>query len=42
MEVWQKAIDYAQLIIQLIEDANIGRKHYRLVEQNDFPLDFIC
>jgi hypothetical protein len=33
LQVWQKAIDYADNIINLIDHLNSERKHYRLTEQ---------
>lgn len=33
LQVWQKAIDFADYAISLTEDLNTPRKHYRLVEQ---------
>jgi four helix bundle protein len=31
--VWQKSIEFANLVIDLTEQLVTGRKHYRLVEQ---------
>ncbi len=33
LEVWQKAIDFAKLVIDLSEEISTNRKHYRLIEQ---------
>jgi four helix bundle protein len=33
LEVWQKAVDFAKKVINLTEDIDTGRKHYRLIEQ---------
>lgn len=33
LNVWQKAIDFADDIISFSEDLNTNRKHFRLVEQ---------
>jgi four helix bundle protein len=33
LEVWQKAVDFAGEVIQLIEKIETGRKHYKLIEQ---------
>jgi hypothetical protein len=33
LEVWQKAVDFAKLVIELTEKIDTGRKHYRLIEQ---------
>lgn len=33
LEVWQKAVDFTKIIIDLSEKINTERKHYRLLEQ---------
>ena len=33
LEVWQKAVDFAKIVIELSEKVNTNRKHYRLIEQ---------
>jgi four helix bundle protein len=33
LEVWQKAVEFARKIIELIEALNTSRRHYRLIEQ---------
>jgi four helix bundle protein len=33
LEVWQKAIEFAQRVIRLTEEIETDRKHYRLIEQ---------
>jgi len=33
LEVWDKAVDFANEVIRLIDGINAGRKHYRLIEQ---------
>jgi len=33
LEVWQKAVDFAKMVIDFTEKINTGRKHYRLIEQ---------
>ncbi len=33
LEVWQKAVDFAERVISVIEDMKTDRKHYRLLEQ---------
>lgn len=33
LEVWQKAVDFATIVIDLAEKINTDRKHYRLIEQ---------
>lgn len=33
LEVWQKAVDWATAVINLVETINSSRKHFRLVEQ---------
>jgi four helix bundle protein len=33
LHVWQKAIEFAHTVIQLIETLETDRKHYRLIEQ---------
>ncbi len=31
LEVWKKAIEFAEKIIHLIDRIDTGRKHYRLI-----------
>ena len=33
LEVWQKAVEFAKKVINLTEEIETGRKHYRLIEQ---------
>lgn len=33
LEVWQKAVDFAKMVIDFTEKINTGRKNYRLIEQ---------
>jgi len=33
LHVWQKSIAFASSVIQIIEDLNTDRRHYRLIEQ---------
>jgi len=33
LEIWQKAVDFARLVIDISEGIDTGRKHYRLIEQ---------
>ena len=33
LEVWKRAVDFAVLVIDVVEEIDTGRKHYRLVEQ---------
>ncbi len=33
LEVWQKAVDFADRIISIADEMNTGRKHFRLLEQ---------
>ena len=33
LQVWQKAIDYAEKVIRQIDTLNAPRKHFRLLEQ---------
>jgi four helix bundle protein len=33
LEVWQKAVEFANKVILLTEDIRTDRKHYRLIEQ---------
>lgn len=33
LTVWQKAVDFAKEVIDLSEEINTNRKHYRLIEQ---------
>jgi len=33
LEVWQKAVEFAKLVIELAEKIHTDRKHYRLIEQ---------
>lgn len=32
LEVWQKAIDFADKVIEIIDNLETDRKHYRLIE----------
>jgi len=33
LEVWNRAVDFAVKVIDLVETIDTGRKHYRLLEQ---------
>ena len=33
LDVWNKAVDFAVEVIDIVEDINTDRKHYRLLEQ---------
>ena len=33
LEVWDRAVDFAVKVIELVETIDTGRKHYRLLEQ---------
>lgn len=33
LEVWQKAVEFAKLVIDLTEKVETDRKHFRLIEQ---------
>jgi four helix bundle protein len=33
LQVWQKAVDFAERVILLVEKLETDRKHYRLIEQ---------
>ena len=33
LEVWQKAVEFANLVIQVVEKIDTSRKHFRLIEQ---------
>ena len=33
LEVWQKAVDFAVSVIDIVEIMNTNRNHYRLIEQ---------
>ncbi|MBU4343426.1 MAG: four helix bundle protein [Candidatus Omnitrophica bacterium] len=33
LDVWQKAVDFTKLIIDLTDKVEANRKHYRLIEQ---------
>ena len=33
LEVWNRAVDFAVKVIELVETIDTGRKHYRLFEQ---------
>ena len=33
LEVWNKAVDFAVEVIDIVENISTGRKHYRLLEQ---------
>jgi len=33
LEVWQKAVDFAKMIIDLSEQIETNRRHFRLIEQ---------
>jgi four helix bundle protein len=33
LEVWRKSVEFAKVVLGLIEKIDAGRKHYRLIEQ---------
>ena len=33
LEVWQKSVEFAKIVIDLAEKIHTRRKHYRLIEQ---------
>ena len=33
LKVWQRAVDFANAVIQLLERVDTARKHFRLIEQ---------
>ena len=33
LEVWQKSIEFAKIVIDITDKINTNRKHYRLIEQ---------
>ncbi len=33
LDVWQKAVDFAVSVIDIVETLNSDRNHYRLIEQ---------
>ena len=33
LEVWQKAMDFADKVINVVDKLNTNRRHYRLIEQ---------
>ena len=33
LQVWQKAVDFAETVVKTIDDFEAPRKHYRLIEQ---------
>ncbi len=33
LKVWQKAVDFAEVVVRAIDDFDAPRKHYRLIEQ---------
>lgn len=33
LAVWQKAVDFSKVVIELIETLNTAHKHYRLIDQ---------
>lgn len=33
LKVWQKAVDFAELVIRTIDELDAPRRHYRLIEQ---------
>ena len=42
LQVWQKAIDFADNIINLIDHLNSDRKHFRLIEQLESAVSSIA
>ena len=33
LKVWEKSVDFAEVVILLIDEMDMPRKHYRLIEQ---------
>ena len=33
LQVWQKSVDFAEMVVKTIDDFEAPRKHYRLIEQ---------
>lgn len=33
LEVWQKAVEFAKKVVDIADQINVGRKHFRLLEQ---------
>lgn len=33
LEVWQKAVEFAKIVIEIAEEIDTDRKHFRLIEQ---------
>ena len=33
LKVWQKAVDFAEKVIKVVDEMDMSRKHYRLIEQ---------
>jgi four helix bundle protein len=42
LEVWQKAVEFAKNILELTENINTQRKHYRLMEQMESAVTSIA
>ena len=40
LEVWQKSVKYSKEVILLVEAIDTGRKHYRLIEQLEFAIEY--
>jgi four helix bundle protein len=35
LAVWQKAVEFSNKVINLVEDVETNRKHFRLIEQSE-------
>jgi four helix bundle protein len=33
LQVWQRAVEFAKMVLDITGTMNIGRKHYRIIEQ---------
>lgn len=42
LEVWQKAVDFADTVIGVLDNLDAGRKHYRLIEQAESAVSSIA
>ncbi|MEW6685817.1 MAG: four helix bundle protein [Candidatus Edwardsbacteria bacterium] len=42
LEVWQKAIEFANIVIDALENLNTDRKHFRLIEQAESAVTSIA
>ena len=42
LEVWQRSVEFADFIIELLENLQTGRKHFRLIEQAEAAVTSIA